>query len=273
MGRRKKNVPNNNLQIATFFVIFVGSLVVISILLKLFLLVKQSSFDGNHRFTVLLAGDGKGKKTIISVLPETQSISVLNIRGEIGTSRVGRFLESPIDGKISYPSFSGNLNQKDVEKTLGAMILGYKNLQTNLTIIDVIRLWYFSRTLLSSSTLVEEIPTTLEEGRIDKISYSFLSDPAVIKDKLSIQIINGTEITGLGNRLARFINNMGGNVIAVSTSDRIVNHSEISYVGKKTYTVERLQKVLGFLEKETQQLGVSDITITIGNESLNSLVF
>lgn len=271
MGRRKKT-NTNNLQIAAIFAIFVGSLLVISLLLKLFLLIRQSTFDGVNRFTIAVSNN-KDAKTVISASSDTQSLSVLTIKGSIPLSRIGKFLETPIDGKISDSAYVEDLNQKNIEKTLRSMILRYKNLQTNLTIIDLARLWFFSRTLSYSSILTSEISTTSEEEKIDKISYSLFSDPSIVEEKMSIQIINGTNVSGLGNRLARLITNMGGNVVVVSTSDEIIDHSQILYVRKNTYTVERLQKVLGFPTVETKQQGLSDITIKIGTNSLNSLVF
>lgn len=273
MGKRKKAVQNNNLQVALFFAVFVGSLLIISLAFKFVLLVKQSSFDGSNRFTILLS-NGKMDKKVISVSPETQALSLLTIHGSIAASRVSRFLETPIDGKITYTKEVEDYSQKSTEELFRSFIIGYKNLTTDLTIIDLVRLWHFSRTLSSSSITASDISSTLEEGRIDKISYSLFNDQSILEEKMSIQIINGAEVSGLGNRLARFITNIGGNVIAVATADKEIKKSEIIYVGEeKPYTVLRLEKILGFPAVKTTKVGLSDITIQVGKDRLNSLVF
>ncbi|KKQ29054.1 MAG: hypothetical protein US43_C0009G0001, partial [Candidatus Levybacteria bacterium GW2011_GWA1_37_16] len=99
------------------------------------------------------------------------------------------------------------------------------------------------------------------------------SDTSIEKDHQTIRIINGTEVIGLGNRLARLITNMGGDVIIVATSDSLIKKSSILYIDKKTYTVERLQKVLGYEVAKEENNAISDITIVIGEDKLNSLPF
>ncbi len=66
---------------------------------------------------------------------------------------------------------------------------------------------------------------------------------------------------------------MGGDVIIVATSDRAQKKSIISYTDEKSYTVQRLQKVLGYNVAKVDFDAIADITITIGEDKANSSPF
>ena len=108
---------------------------------------------------------------------------------------------------------------------------------------------------------------------LDRTVDHLVSDAFIEKDKQTIQIINATNVSGLGNRLAKLVTNMGGDVIIVATENNLRKKSTISYIDKKTYTVERLQKVLGYEAVKDANNAVSDITIIIGEDKVNSAPF
>ena len=98
-------------------------------------------------------------------------------------------------------------------------------------------------------------------------------DSFIENERQTIKIINGTGVSGLGSRLARFITNMGGNVIMVATENGKEKKSYISYIDKRTYTVKRLQKILGYEVVRNKDNTLSDVTIVIGEDKLNNIPF
>lgn len=278
MKRKKKTEKSSNLGIAFLFVTLVFSLLIISILFKLISLIEKSKFDGKHSFNVSIQRNNSDF-AVVSFLPENKSMSFLKVTPDNSSSlkdlqekKIGRILGIPLDGNIKFnkPATAGN---KDPKKEMQAALLNYKNIETDLNIVDIVRLWMYSRGISSYLINVKEVKTGLEQGTIDKISSSLFNDLTLSSERKSIEIINGTEVPGLGNRLARVIGNIGGNVVAVSTSDRLLYKSEILYFGEKNYTTDRVKKVLGINVISTEKSGISDITVKVGKDMLPDLPF
>lgn len=278
MRRRKKNSGKNNLKTAFIFFILVFALIVLSSLFKLAALIKNSRFDANHSFNVITYSTQKGQNAqknlrVISFSPQNQSISVLRLLTNTKPAQIGRILKVPIDGTIGIL----NQDEENIKAMFQNTLLNYKDVKTNLTIIDMARLWFFTKGVPEQSIVVKEFflleEENLKDEVIDRISSKLFLDMTFSAEKVSIQIINGTGVLGLGNRLGRLISNIGGNVVAVSTSKSDFGTSEILYSNKNTYTLQRLSRVLGFKRAQTKGVEFSDIIIKIGKDSLSSLVF
>lgn len=266
---RKKKSPNkgNNTKLAIVFLAFVISILVISFLFKFIFIIGQSQFDDSRRFTITVSNPENLE--VISFSPIGRSISILKLDKNID-SPVNQFLAIPIDGFVKGNSV--DINQ-EMDSLFFGMVLNYKKLQTNLTIVDCIRLFIFSRSLPDRRVYIRNISQDLTMTDIDSIVKRLVNDELIEKDGQTIQIVNATNVYGLGNRLARLIGNMGGDVIIVATANNLESTSTISYVDNKNYTVERLSKILDFKTIKTSDKKISDITIVVGKDSLNSLAF
>lgn len=266
MVKQKKSAISNT-KIAIAFFVFLAFIVGISLILKVITLIGAGQFDDARRFTLTIANNHNIE--VISLSPSLKNITVFKLNDGIKPAEAGKQLAIPIDGFITQNSL--DLNQKTDSLFIKA-ILNYNKLETNLTIIDIVRLVMFARAIPESSIDVKLVGNT-SGLELDKIIGRLVSDDLIEKDRQTIQIINATAITGLGNRLAKLITNMGGDVIIVATSDSLKKESNISYIDKKTYTIGRLQKVLGYeVVKETEN-AISDITIVIGEDRLDSNPF
>jgi len=268
MRQKKLDGGINSSKIAIKFFAFVIIVILVSLIFKGALIVSKSRFDSKTRFTISVS-NGKDLD-IISFSPKSQSISVLKIEGDIKSLNINRFLEIPIDGEVK-----SLLNIKDfkVSDLMFKFILNYRNLRTNLTILDILRLYLFSKTLPINYIYDKKISTLDNASTLDKIIPPLFSDEIIEKENVSIKIVNGTNVTGLGNRLSRVISNIGGNVVIIASSDSMENLSTISYFGKKTYTVEKISKILGFKLNKLDKKAIADIVIVIGKDSLPKLNF
>ncbi|MBF8249823.1 MAG: LytR protein [Candidatus Levybacteria bacterium] len=264
--KQKESVLSNT-KIAIVFFVFLIFIVGISLIFKLITVIRDSQFDDSKRFTLSIT-NGRNLE-VISLNPAAKDIIVFKLSNNINPAEVGRLLEIPIDGSIANSSL--DLNQKINPLFINA-ILNYNRLKTNLTIIDLFKLAMLARTIPESSVNIKIVgDTSLLE--LDKLVGHLAGDAFIEKDNQTIQIINATGVGGLGNRLARLITNMGGDVIIVATDDSLRKSSSISYIDDKTYTVERLQKILGYEVIRGQDNVVADITITIGEDRVNSAPF
>lgn len=264
MKRKKVNVKKNNTKIAVFFVIFVCLVILTSFILKATYVVQQSRFDGDSRFTISISNNKKLQ--ILSFSPNTNSISIIKLAGEIENLNIRQLLAIPIDGFVQADFLDIN---KGAAALMSSIFWDFGNVKTNLTIIDILRLTLFFSTVSSKNVITLDISTSLTTVDIDKIIGEFLSDEKIEKEDLSIEIINATSVTGLGARLARLITNTGGKVVQVSSENVSRQKSMILYNGDITYTVKKLSKVLGFKLVQMNRQSIGDITIIIGEDSKN----
>jgi len=268
--KRKKELNSglNSTKIALIFFAFVFVVILASLILKGVFIVSQSRFDGQNRFTINVT-NGRDLE-IISFSPKSQSISVLKIDGNIKNLDINRFLAIVIDGEVKNFLAIKDLKVPDL---MLKFILNYKDLKTNLTIVDVLRLYLFSKTLPIDYIYDKKISTSTDVSILDKIIPPLFMDEIIEKENVSVKIVNGTDVTGLGNRLGRLIANMGGNVVIIVSSDRPENSSTISYFGKKSYTVEKISKILGFKLNKLSKKEIADMVIVIGKDSLPKINF
>lgn len=275
MRTKKKKQTSKNLKIALGFFVLVAILIIGSLTLRFISLIQSSKFDGRHRFTIVLLNAKPGAK-VISFAPDNKSISILQIKNSSlsNSSQVGKFFKIPIDGDIGTKQY---LRDEKVSAQIKSLLFHYGKLKTHLTVIDLIRLWIFSKNVPEHAIEVDDL-STLGPGLpsdlvVDKLSNRLFSDYTISQERQSIQIINGTGVLGLGNQLGRLIANLGADVVAVNTSEKILENSKISYFGTVSYTLWKLQNVLGFKTVTQKERGISDIIIELGKDSLNNLRF
>ena len=265
--RKQKESALSNTKIAIVFFAFLAFIVGISLIFKFTTLLRNGQFDDSRSFTLSITN---GKNTqVVALSPDFKSITIFKLNGDIKSEEAGRLLEIPIDGIISSDSL--DLNQK-INSLFFKAIINYNKLKTKLTIIDFLRIIIFARTVPESSINIVIVGDGGELGS-NGIVGNLVNDSSIENDHKTIQVINGTGVNGLGNRLAKLITNMGGNVILVVTENNPIKKSMITYIDKKTYTVERLQKVLGYRAIKEPNNTMSDITIIIGEDSVNSAPF
>lgn len=250
MSRKK---AEGNLKTAYVFFFFVAGLILISLFFKAIFLLKESKFDGSSHF-ILEIKNIQNKTQLVSFSPNTSAIGVLNIDGIDVSS-----LEIPIDAKVKSKNFS----DENITTSLSRMIFDFGN-QGDLNSIDILRLMFFSMTVKDSSITKESINNSSSKLRINSISSSLFIDPKISDEKLNIEVVNSTDVYGLGNKVANMISNIGGNVILVSTGD-LKKTSQIEFV-KDDYTVDKLASLFHLQKIAAKKISLPDVIITIGSD-------
>jgi hypothetical protein len=266
--KKQKEAVFSNTKIAVIFFVFLAFIAAVSIIFKVIAVIRVSRFDSSRRFNLSVT-NGKNVE-VISLSPVSKNIVIFKLNDGVRLAEAGRFLEIPIDGFITHDSLALN---KGLNALFLSAIYNYKKLDTNITIIDLLRVAILTKTIPDSGIDIRTIGSDTSGSELDKIVSRLVNDSLIEKDNQTIQIINGTGVSGFGNRLARLVTNMGGDVIIVATSEILNDRSTISYIGKKNYTVEKLQKVLGYEVKKELGNAISDITITMGKDRVNSAPF
>jgi hypothetical protein len=264
---QKKKQTSRNTKIAILFFVFLIFIVGLSLAFKAVDVIRRSQFDDSRRFTLSIANNRNIE--VMSLSPSLGNIVIFKLSDNFSSAEAGHLLKIPIDGQIF--SKSQDLNKKTDSLFVDA-ILNYKNIQTDLTIIDLLKLAIFARTIPENAVDIKMVEN--KEGLdVERTVGRLVIDNFIEKDFQTIQVVNGTEVNGLGNRLAKLITNMGGNVILVMTEDKPRKKSVITYIDKKTYTVERLQEVLGYEAVKEPSNAISDITVIIGEDRLEAIPF
>jgi hypothetical protein len=267
MGIRRKKPRNQNLGLGLLFLFLVGFLILLSLVFKVASVVRSSNFDGENRFTLAIL---KKNPQLISFSPKEKTIYILKLVNPPDRN-LGRLLAVPIDSSLSSESLT--VDKIDTASDIFNLILSLRDKDTNLTSIDALRLFLFTRTV-EEEGIEEEVLSSFSLSDVRGVTLNNFIDPKIVEEKIKIEIVNATDIPGLANRLANYITNMGGNVILISTADGVINDSEIKYFGDETYTASKLKKLLGFKYTNIDKKNtISDVIITIGQKEASNLPF
>lgn len=257
---RRKKAPSGNLKFATLFSLLVVGLIFLSLMLRLFLVVGASKFDGANSITVHVKQ--KEDSQVINFSPKNSSIFLLNLDDQISPKN----FQIPTEASFAVEKVTG----ENLTSILAKKVFDFKD-QKELNFMDFLRLFLYSNTVKEIDIREESISKKTDLTAANRIITSFFVDPAFLEEKQNIEIINATGVSGLGNRIGNVVGNMGGNVILVTTGDG-EEESRVEYV-TKTYTAKKLARILNFKLMETKKKGVPDVIIVIGKDSLSKLKF
>jgi hypothetical protein len=263
-GRSASGEKSESLKTFFIYALAVLILVIFSLSAKAFSILQKSKVDGQHNFILAVEKEGRIGR-IISFKPNDKSLSVLHIKnGDLTTSLLGKNLGLIPDGVLVSDT------DDDVDEMLISSLLNYASIKTDLTIIDIPRLIFFSKNVPSESRVVKDLVLPKGDSDIDRVVANFGEDRAIVSEYIDIHIINASDVPGMATRLERVISNLGGNVVKVSTAHGKNSSSKIEYAGEKKYTIKKLNKLLGFPIVQVDNPGFADVVITIGVDNSGS---
>ncbi len=259
---KKQSSSNDYKSLKAFFlyVLTVFFVVFIALSVRLFFIYRQSKFDG-HNIAIAITTN----KKLVSVLgmdSQKKFVSILEIKkGDVHVNDISETLgivpESVIDSEK-------NISKESVDSILSTILSQTDGAKTNLTIVDKIRLLILAKRI--SDVQREEISLPEDDVYINKAVIKLFSDNNIISENQSIQIINATDIPGLGQKLERIILNKGGNVISVTSLREKKQNSMIQFYGDRNYTVRKLGKILKIPTEQMSDKSMGEIAIIIGGD-------
>lgn len=264
-----KSKQGKSLNLAVVFSAIFILLILISLTCKVINVFQKSNFTGENHFTVSVTSE-EDKVSLVSFAPKSNSIFILNIK-EAKNKNLSSILEIPIDGEINANT---QITDKNLKSSFFGFLIPFSVKKTNLTAVDLARLWMYSNSVPVNGIYEREISVDEDILKLKSLGvYSYFIDQAIAEEKIGIEIVNGTEIFGLGNKLASFISNMGGNVVMVSTSEKTEDKSRIDYFGEENYTLKKISRILNLKPNKVEKRKLGDIIIVIGKDSLDKLKF
>jgi len=141
----------------------------------------------------------------------------------------------------------------------------------NIGIRNTFLMYSFSKDLAIEDKRTAKISNIFD---LDKELKQIYLDSEIAEEKLSIAVVNGTGINGLGKRVSRYVTNTGGRVVDVSTKNENIEKSIVLYKeDSKTLSylsnilnVENSVKVEDGSSKYTEfpELIKADVVIVLG---------
>jgi len=208
-----KKLPKKSGKSIGWAIAFLGVLCLfflVSFVWKLVVFLQKSSFDGNHQFNLSIRGKTAG---MISFNPDQQSVAIMSF---------AKKPQQPIDVLLEIPSDA--VVAEEPTDDIKSMLLNTAFHHTGtLSPVDSIKLWWFVQ-MLPKDRITAARPVDAEHVTTPTILKLF-QDKSLYMEGKSITVVNAAGVSGLGNRLARLLTNIGANVIMVSTADSDVEQS------------------------------------------------
>ncbi len=252
---KKEGIKSFNL--ALYFGLLILLIIIISITFKAIDVIRKSEFDNKNRFTVAVLNDKN--VDIISVSPSTGEQTGIRVENAGSLSAIENY-SIPVDVFVETESDFSSESKSIFLK----MLFNKRSLESSLNVLDLFKLSIFSFGVDGENFSYQNI----ESDSIDELnglSSSEFVDETMSQDKVNIQVINSTEIGGLGNKIAKTITNLGGNVVLVNSSKDEVGESVI-YYQEESYTVKKLSKVLNIKTEKHETSSIADIIVVLGKD-------
>lgn len=266
---RTKNSPQTgvkSLRLVVWFLLILFVVSALSLGAKAASMIGSSLFDGKHRFTIFVSDRNK-EAVVISVEPQGRTV-LLRLEGKPTQKEVESSLLIGFDGSIhDVPSIGRDSTVSDI---LVSSLFSSGSDYFAMTPYDLLRLYILS--LKDQSDMLVESLSSKDENAATESSAKLFVDNGILADDKSVAVVNSTGVSGLGFRLEQVITGLGGGVISVTTGRDIQDPTHIFYSGEKTYSVERIERLL-HQKAEEGDTQAADILIVIGKRSLPLGIF
>ncbi len=260
---RKSSIQKgSSLAIAAVFIACIVLLIAGGVLLKLFLVLRASGFDGVHQYIVEI-DESKTRGEILAFSPSTQSINVLRVKGKVDTT-FGAYLKVPVDALVVMPLVKSPL------QVIGNMLWHAKD-EKGITFIDKIRLFLFANSLKPTDFHETSIKLPIDPVAADTVLPSLFLDNVLYADNETITVVNATGQPGIAADAAKMLTTIGMDVVSITTADATQHTTTIVANTLGSYTVNRLGRIFRVTPIKGHGSVVSDITLTIGKDSLSQL--
>jgi len=262
MKKTDKKTHVKSLKFAFLFCVIVFIVVLVASIVHIAILFFHKQFDNFHRFTLLITKDSSYTE-IFSFVPDKKTITILHITSDSRHTNIGKELEIPIDARV----IDTQIHESDsVSETMWHIVKNFDAIHPwGFNIIDAIFLLIYSKNVHTDSIerVNIHIPYSFQANTRGDIARLFI-DNTLFSEGMTITVVNASGISGQGSRMAKMLENIGCDVIAVTTADSPQMDSTLAFSKKESYTVSKLEKILHFQTAQLPQNALSDIIITIG---------
>ena len=269
----KKIIKKTNRSSLSFVVLFVTLLIMLIILslgFKFVRLLNASSFTTPSFNILVIDRDASvvhidrvnGEISIFTIKDAGEDISKLTSLGSSLTFGL------PIDGRLTY---NKNLRSSP------SQLFSFKNVLASLfnsvdvkysgaNSADILKIYMASRGIEKEKRRnIEREKEFLGQPQKDNEEdlLEYFRDETILNEKISIEVINSTDISGFGSRVSSMLENAGYNVILVRNGTE--NDSGIiDRRPNSSFTVMYLKRFLKFPVKNDKSTPIADVSIIFG---------
>ena len=261
-----KEGSRNSVSYLKYFLIIFLILGIVSLSIKLIRVYQTRSFRG-EAFNLLILNKNA---SILHLGTKPNSLFILTVRNfgyklknknRVETSLA---LKVPIDGIVVLDD-SGYKIEKNYFSLDNFLSLFTKK-RNNINEMDLIKIFWKINGIKNSETNAKETEN-IENEEVYRVLPEIFNESAIINDKTSVEIINGTGIDGVGGRMSEALKNEGFNIVSVGTNEQ--NESKIIVRGNgKSVVVKRLKDFFPFKVEKRQENSIADITLIFGRDNL-----
>lgn len=184
--------------------------------------------------------------------------------GELLVRSVSRYLGTEIEGWIKSKEvllIDSSSVRKNLKRLIQQSFIGSAN--SNLSLWDRLALFVSigkvnssglkfidlsNKSFLYSDPQPDGSSLLLSNpDELDNISVQLFGEPKFIEEGLSVAVFNGTNHSGLGNRVGRLLQNMEVEVVAVADNKELIDETKILAASEEvagSFTVEKLVKLV-----------------------------
>ncbi len=243
-----------------------------SISYKVLVLMIQSSFRYDSFNILIIDRDAH----LIHLDRNLKKLSILTIpsgrRFFVNKSKIydSLSLGIPLDGLVvarKSIDFS-SIPEKflSMEDAASLIFQNYNYTFDSVNTADILKILFYSKFISHNDKTFETINSFKNNESFAQGTYisDLFRENAIYDEKFSIQIINATEIDGLGSRVAVMLKNIGYNVISVDTVGS--KKSEIETLNNNAVSAKRLTNFFNIPVTRSSPSDIADITLVLGKE-------
>lgn len=272
-------------------VMFLGLIMMLVVISWLWQRAEESVWDGKSSLGIVYQVDDR--ISLVTIMPEysreVEFIIPSNTMAKVGFG-FGEYQLKNVYQLGKLEGQGGKVLSRTVQELMGIGIRGWKvGKETNLSWWDRARLWWYSQLVvkkrkswdLGQDQVVfkpERLADGVEVFRVSQVVLDELVNQQVfeerlVKEGLSLAILNATGVEGVAKDVTRLIANLGGEVRLVGNLDKQMK-SEI-LLGKKdlreSYTVEQLARLLEIEEIKVGEVEEyrSEVVVVVGQDYTN----
>ena len=199
----------------------------------------------------------------LTVLKYPGRVTDLAHRNRISESMA---LGVPVDGSI-YVKNNPNFSIEDdfmKEGMLFELLLRPLSFKfDNVNSFDVLKFYFYTKQIRAEDRKMIEIAK--KDAEVIPLSINNnLIDNVIFNEKLSVQVINATDINGFGAKAARVLKSLGYNVVSTATGED--KKSSIKTNDINSASVRRLEEIFNVPVGPAPSSSIADITIVLGED-------
>lgn len=277
INKNKKIKQTSNYVLIKIFMLFFIMALLVSATMRTINIIENSEFNVDY-FNILLIGKDVYYLNINKNLSQISVLKFENVDKKIlnfSKDTLGVYFGIPIDAVVKY-SNSNPLNINDFFSFSNLYNLSYfpsKN-RIGFSRFDILKAFIYCNILNSFEYNIQSY--NLKNNNKDTLNqtiYNLFKNNRIINDKVSIEVINASDVSGAATKFSQMLKNIGFNVIAVRSSGENSSSKAIIRLDKNNYSALVLEKYLDMSFEFRNEISISDITIIIGNDYASKIIF